>query len=215
MVPVDRRESRRAELEEFDERLRREHDIFHLAGVDEVGRGPLAGPVVAAAVILPPGAPLPGVDDSKRLTPEGRARVYGVIRRVALCCAWGIVTPSVIDRINILEASRLAMRRALAGLALPPQLVVVDGWELPRLTWPQHARPRADSTSLAVAAASVLAKVRRDRMMVRYGRLYPQYDFGGNKGYPTPGHLEALETHGACPIHRRSFAPVAQLRLTL
>lgn len=215
MVPVDRRDARRAELEGFDARLRREHDVSRLAGVDEVGRGPLAGPVVAAAVILPPGAPLPGVDDSKRLTPGARERVYDVIRQVAVAYAWAVVTPAVIDRINILEASRLAMRRALAGLGTAPELVVVDGWEVPRLGWRQVARPRADASSLAVAAASVLAKVRRDRMMARYSRVYPLYDFAGNKGYPTPEHLEALRVHGPCAIHRRSFGPVAQIGLGL
>ncbi|TPW11050.1 MAG: ribonuclease HII [bacterium] len=199
----------------FDQELRRRHAVEFLAGVDEVGRGPLAGPVVAAAVILPPHVDVPGADDSKKLTPAGRALLALEVRRVALAIGFGSVSPAVIDRINILEATRLAMRRALTALRPVPQLIVVDGWPLPGTPFRQEALPKADSLSLAVACASIVAKVRRDRLMARYGRVYPQYDFGGHKGYPTPGHLQALERHGPCPLHRQSFGPVSQLRLQL
>lgn len=212
MTHPERRKRDRA-LAAFDEDLRATHGVSLIAGVDEAGRGPLAGPVVAAAIILPPGATVPGADDSKRLSPEAREALFGEIRRVALACSWGVVCPATIDRINILEATRLAMRRALAALDPPPDAVLVDGWPVPGLEFLQVARPRADATSLSVACASILAKVRRDRMMVRWDRRYPQYDFAGNKGYGTPAHLSALEQHGPCPLHRFSFAPVAQLRI--
>ena len=184
-----------------------------LAGVDEVGRGPLAGPVIAAAVVLPAGVNVPGADDSKKLSPDERTLVAREVRRVALAIGFGSVSPMVIDRINILEATRLAMHRALAALAVVPELIVVDGWPLPGTHFRQEALPKADGKSLAVACASVVAKVRRDRLMARYGKLYPRYDFAGNKGYPTPAHRKALELHGPCPLHRRSFAPVSQLVL--
>jgi ribonuclease HII len=203
----------RRDLLGFDEELRRRHGIVLLAGVDEVGRGPLAGPVIAAAVILPAGVDVPEADDSKELEPEVRVRVAREVRRVALAVAFASVSPAVIDRINILEASRLAMRRALAALRPAPMLIVVDGWELPKAPCRQEALPQADGHSLAVACASVVAKVRRDRLMARYGRVFPHYDFHRNKGYPTPGHLAALEVHGPCPLHRQSFAPVRQLPL--
>ncbi|MDZ4804493.1 MAG: ribonuclease HII [Candidatus Eisenbacteria bacterium] len=199
----------------FDQELRQRYAVTFLAGVDEVGRGPLAGPVVAAAVILPADVDVPGADDSKRLTPAQRVLVAIEVRRVALAIGFGCVSPAVIDRINILEATRLAMRRALAALSPAPHLIVVDGWPLPASPFRQEALPRADSLSLAVACASVVAKVRRDRLMARYGRVFPQYDFGGNKGYPTPGHKQALERHGPCLLHRQSFAPGSQLRLLL
>jgi ribonuclease HII len=200
-------------LAAFDQDFRAAHGVSLVAGVDEAGRGPLAGPVVAAAVILPAGIIVPGADDSKKLRPEVRAALYEEIRRVALACSWGVVRPSVIDRINILEATRLAMRRALAALDPPPEAVLVDGGPVPGLAFRQVALPRADATSLAVACASILAKVRRDRSMLRWHQRYPQYDFAGNKGYGTPAHLSALERHGPCPLHRRSFAPVSQLRI--
>lgn len=206
----------------FDERARHRLGLPLLAGVDEVGRGPLAGPVVAAAVILRPGCVIPGANDSKKLAPETRERLYDLIRAEALSYGVALVKPVVIDRINILEASRLAMRRALARLAPAPDVVLVDGWELPHFhrvpglaAARQEAFPKADGLSQSVACASILAKVTRDRLMVRLHRRYPHYDFAGNKGYPTPAHLRALETHGPCAIHRRSFSPVAQLRLAL
>jgi ribonuclease HII len=208
-----RRAAREAALRAFDDELRAAEGITRLAGVDEVGRGPLAGPVVAAAVLLPPGVSVPGADDSKSLTPDERERVAEDIRRVALSIGFGLVRPALIDRMNILEASRLAMRRAVLALDPAPELVVVDGWEVPRFPAPQHARPKADATSLSVACASIVAKVRRDRIMARWHRVFPRYDFAGNKGYPTPAHRAALVEFGPCPIHRRSFQPVAQTAL--
>lgn len=213
MVPEvhgTRRAAREAALRAFDDELRASAGVVRLAGVDEVGRGPLAGPVVAAAVVLPVGVAVPGADDSKRLTPGEREHVARHIRQVALSVGFGLVRPALIDRMNILEASRLAMRRAVLALDPAPELVVVDGWEVPRFPVPQEARPKADATSLSVACASILAKVRRDRIMARWHRVFPKYDFAGNKGYPTPAHRAALAEHGPCPIHRRSFAPVAQ-----
>jgi ribonuclease HII len=209
------REARDRDLLHFDDGVRRDHRVSLIAGVDEVGRGPLAGPVVAAAVILPPGTLVPGADDSKALTPERREEVYRQILRVALACSWGLVHPKTIDRINILEASRLAMRRAIAALEPRPETAVIDGWSLPRLRLKQVAIPAADATSLSVACASILAKVRRDRIMVRQSRLFPEYDFAANKGYGTPAHMEVLDRIGPCPLHRRSFMPVAQMRLPL
>ena len=206
---------RRGDLLGFDEELRRTHAVTLLAGCDEVGRGPLAGPVVAAAVILPAGIDIPGADDSKVLTHEERVAVARQVRRVALAIGVGAVAPSVIDRINILEASRLAMRQALEALDPVPDMIIVDGWALPGTPFRQEARPRADGLSLAVACASVVAKVRRDRLMTRYGRAYPLYDFQSNKGYATRGHKRALNVHGPCPIHRHSFAPVSQLEMPL
>jgi len=203
------------ELSEFDDRLRAEQDVERLAGTDEVGRGPLAGPVVAAAVILPKGCVIPGADDSKALTAETRERLVPEIRAKALAVGWGIVRPATIDRMNILRASRMAMRRALAMLDPSAEVVVVDGWAVPRLRWRQVALPKADAKSLSVACASILAKVKRDRMMIRYDRKFPVYDFAGNKGYATEAHLKALDAHGPCPIHRYSFTPVAQIRLPL
>jgi ribonuclease HII len=211
----ERREIRDRDLLAFDDGIRLEHRTFLVAGVDEVGRGPLAGPVVAAAVILPPGTLIPGADDSKALTPEKREELYRDIVRLALAWSWGLVQPRTIDRINILEASRLAMRRALAGLDPRPETVVVDGWSVPRLRFAQVALPGADATSLSVACASILAKVRRDRIMTRCSRKFPEYDFKSNKGYGTPAHLEVLDRVGPCPLHRKSFMPVAQMRLPL
>lgn len=209
-------------LARFDEEIRLRASTSLMAGVDEAGRGPLAGPVVAAAVLLRPGALIAGADDSKKLTPAARERLDRVIRREALSFGVALVQPRVIDRINILEASRLAMRRALGRLTPRPELVLVDGWELPglnRVTGLESARqeafPKADGLSQTVACASILAKVARDRLMLRFHRRFPGYDFAANKGYPTPEHLRALQEIGPCPIHRRSFAPVAQLRLLL
>ena len=207
------REIRDRELLAFDDRIRNEHGTTLVAGMDEVGRGPLAGPVVAAAVILPAGTLIPGADDSKALTHEKREELYGVIVRVAIAWSWALVHPATIDRINILQASRLAMRRALAGLEPVPHATVVDGLTVPRLRTKQVALPGADATSLSVACASIIAKVRRDRIMVRHARRFPEYDFASNKGYGTPAHLEALDRFGPCPLHRRSFTPVAQMKL--
>ncbi len=187
-----------------------------VAGVDEAGRGPLAGPVVAAAVILPAAwadggfpADLRDLNDSKQLTATQRETFFA---RLTACpeIQHGIasVEPAEIDRVNILRATHQAMAAALAGLASSPEHVLVDGLPVAGLRWPQTALVKGDSRSYSIAAASVLAKVTRDRQMLEYDRVYPAYGFARHKGYPTPEHLAALRRHGPSPIHRHSFAPV-------
>ncbi len=179
-----------------------------LAGVDEAGRGPLAGPVVAGAVILDELQPIEGLDDSKRLAPRRRERLYDEIRARALCCAVGEASVEEIDRLNILQATMLAMQRAVAGLRLRPQRVLVDGNRLPLLPVPAEAVIGGDATVAAISAASILAKVHRDRLCLELHARHPQYGFDAHKGYASAAHLEALRAHGACVAHRRSFAPV-------
>jgi ribonuclease HII len=180
----------------------------HVAGVDEAGRGPLAGPVCAAAVILHPDRPIRGLRDSKQLSAESREELAELVRSRALAWAVAWADHEEIDRINILQASLLAMARAVAALAVEPHEVQVDGNQLPPVTLPVTAIIKGDSKVRAISAASILAKVERDAAMVRLHLLYPQYGFDVHKGYPTPAHLDALDRHGACAIHRRSFAPV-------
>jgi len=179
-----------------------------LAGVDEVGRGPLAGPVVAAAVILDPRRPVEGLRDSKKLTARRREILDEQIREQALAWALGRAEVHEIDRINILQASLLAMQRAVAGLALAPELVLVDGNRCPDLNYPSQAVVRGDSLVPAISAASIIAKVSRDREMVELDRRYPGYGLAKHKGYPSKAHLEALQVLGVTPVHRRSYAPV-------
>jgi ribonuclease HII len=181
---------------------------MHVAGTDEVGRGCLAGPVVAAAVILKPGIPIPGLADSKLLSARQRDRLVPKI--LAACVGWGIgaVAPAGIDRWNIRRASFRAMRRAIERLPVKPDHVIVDGFRIPRFELPQTALIKGDRICRTVAAASVLAKVARDRRMDRYHLLYPQYGFDSNRGYPTQDHLRALDSFGPTPLHRRSFSPV-------
>jgi ribonuclease HII len=185
-----------------------------IAGVDEAGRGPIAGPVVAACVVLPPRHTLAGIADSKQLTPAQREALYDAITRHALAWAIGLASPREIERYNILQASLLAMRRAVLALPLIPQQVLVDGKHaIPNLPLPQQAVVGGDALEESIAAASILAKVARDRIMRELDRLYPQYGFAQHKGYPTALHLQRLRQYGACPAHRRTYAPVAQLRL--
>jgi ribonuclease HII len=184
-----------------------------VAGIDEAGRGPLAGPVVAAAVILHPGRPIAGVADSKALSAEHRERLSGVIRRDALLFGLGWADPAEIDALNILQATFLAMRRAVLALAVIPEYLLVDGNRLPSLSGlgeglAARAIVRGDETEAAISAASILAKTARDRYMNHMDTLYPEYDFASHKGYPTPRHRRLLALYGPCPIHRRSFAPV-------
>jgi ribonuclease HII len=179
-----------------------------VAGVDEAGRGSLAGPVVAAAVVVDPRSAVPGVDDSKCLTAPERERLAGAIRATALAFAVVAVSADVIDRINILEATRRAMAKAAARLHPAPDCVVVDAVCLSGLRVPCLSLIRGDSVSYAVACASILAKVERDRMMADLDRDYPQYGFGTHKGYGVPEHLQALETFGPCPVHRLTYRPV-------
>ena len=180
-----------------------------LAGVDEAGRGPLAGPVVAAAVILDARNPIAGLADSKKLTALRREKLYDEIHAKALCCSIALASVEEIDRLNILQATLLAMKRAVEGLRLKPNKVLVDGNRLPTLTIRAEAIVKGDALVPAISAASILAKVYRDRWCVEFDLQYPQYGFAGHKGYGTAEHLAALRLHGACPQHRRSFAPVA------
>lgn len=179
-----------------------------IAGVDEAGRGPLAGPVAAAAVILAPSKPVHGLKDSKLLTPSQREALAAEICVSALAWAVGWADHTEIDRLNILQASLLAMQRAVSALGVIPGKVLVDGNRCPLLPYPTEAIVKGDSKIEAISAASILAKVERDAMMRRYDREFPVYGFSIHKGYPTPAHLDALANHGACTIHRCSFAPV-------
>ncbi|MFZ2306429.1 MAG: ribonuclease HII [Rhodoferax sp.] len=182
-----------------------------IAGVDEAGRGPLAGPVVAAAVILDDLNPIRGLADSKVLTARRREQLYDEIRAKALCCSIAEASVEEIDEINILQATMLAMRRAVEGLRLKPTKVLVDGNRLPVLDMLAEAIVKGDSKVPAISAASILAKVTRDRWCAELDAQYPQYGFAGHKGYGTAEHLLALQTHGACPQHRRTFSPVARV----
>lgn len=181
-----------------------------VAGVDEAGRGPLAGPVVAAAVILDDLQPIAGLADSKTLTAARREALFDEIRARALCCSIAEASVEEIDRLNILQATLLAMRRAVQGLRLKPTLALVDGNRLPQLDMPAEAIVKGDARVAAISAASILAKVTRDRWCAELHTQYPLYGFAGHKGYGTAEHLAALQAHGACPQHRRSFAPVAR-----
>ncbi|MDP2163410.1 MAG: ribonuclease HII [Polaromonas sp.] len=181
------------------------------AGVDEAGRGPLAGPVVAAAVILDDLQPIKGLADSKVLTALRREKLYDEIRAKALCCSIAMATVEEIDSLNILQATLLAMRRAVEGLRLKPVKVLVDGNRLPTLSILAEAIVKGDARIPAISAASILAKVHRDRWCEQFHLEYPQYGFAGHKGYGTAEHLAALREHGACPQHRRSFSPVAEV----
>jgi ribonuclease HII len=180
-----------------------------VAGVDEAGRGPLAGPVVAAAVILDELHPIKGLADSKQLSAARRETLYDEIRAKALCCSVAEASVEEIDRLNILQATMLAMQRAVQGLRLKPAKVLVDGNRLPPLDVLAEAIVQGDAKVQAISAASIVAKVTRDRLLVELHQRHPQYGFDRHKGYGTALHLAALREHGALPVHRRSFAPVA------
>jgi ribonuclease HII len=182
-----------------------------VAGVDEAGRGPLAGPVVAAAVILDDLRPIAGLNDSKKLSAARREKLFDEIRAKALCCSIAQASVEEIDEINILQATLLAMRRAVEGLRLKPGKVLVDGNRLPVLDVLAEAIVKGDATVPAISAASILAKVTRDRWCAELDAQYPQYGFAAHKGYGTAEHLAALQTHGACPEHRKTFAPVTRV----
>lgn len=182
-----------------------------VAGVDEAGRGPLAGPVVAAAVILDDLQPIKGLADSKVLTALRRERLFDEIRAKALCCSIAEASVEEIDQFNILQATLLAMRRAVEGLRLKPAKVLVDGNRLPVLDVLAEAIVKGDATVPAISAASILAKVYRDRWCAEFDQQYPQYGFARHKGYGTAEHLAALRTHGACPQHRKTFRPVTDV----
>ena len=194
--------------------LLRNSGTFPVAGIDEAGRGPLAGPVICAAVILPLEINLAGLDDSKKLTARNRERIYlAITQHPAIRWASVQISAEEIDRLNILRATHAGMRRAWEKLDPRPGHVLIDGLPVPDFPCPQTALVGGDGISLSIAAASVVAKVDRDRAMLEYDRLYPEYGFAKHKGYPTAEHFAKLRAHGPCPIHRRSFAPVAQAEL--
>lgn len=181
-----------------------------VCGVDEAGRGPLAGPVVAAAVILDPARPIPGLNDSKKLSEKKREALAVLIRERAI--AWAVAEASIeeIDRLNILHASMLAMQRAVAALSVRPESALIDGNRCPKLDIPAEAVVKGDGKIASIAAASILAKTVRDAGMLDLHAQYPMYGFDRHMGYPTAAHFAALEAHGASPVHRRSFGPVAR-----
>lgn len=176
-----------------------------VCGIDEAGRGPLSGPVVAAACVLAPDTDIPSLNDSKKLTPAKRERLYDLIVERALDFAVGLASPAEIDEMNILNATMLAMRRAIAGLTVPPDYALVDGNCTRDFPIPARAIVKGDSLSMSISAASILAKVTRDRLCMEDDRLYPQYGFSRHKGYGTAAHIAALRAFGPCPIHRRTF----------
>ncbi|NOZ08349.1 MAG: ribonuclease HII [FCB group bacterium] len=184
--------------------------VERIAGIDEAGRGPLAGPVVAAAVVLPAEVELEGVRDSKKLTALKRERLFAVIRREASDIGIGIVHERQIDKLNILQATYLAMRKAVGSLKMRPEVLLVDGNPADLPGYLQESIIHGDDRSLSIAAASIIAKVTRDRLMEQYAVVYPEYAFSSNKGYGTREHLKAIREFGAAPIHRKSFNPVSQ-----
>lgn len=194
----------------------RTRGLTKVAGVDEAGRGPLAGPVSAAAVLLPPGWRCPGLDDSKKLTAAKRERLFEVITTdVSVCWSLAYAEPEEIDRINILRATHAAMARAVKGLSLAVDHCLIDGLRVRDFPWPHDGIVKGDGKSLSIAAASIIAKVSRDRVMHQFAVEFPEYGFERHMGYGTKMHLEALRLHGPCRLHRRSFQPVAQLALPL
>jgi len=192
------------------EKTAKRKGFSNIAGVDEAGRGPLAGPVVSAAVILPSSFPVSGITDSKKLTPKKRAGLYEKIYEYAFSIGIGIVDPVEIDRINILEAVLLSMAMAVARLKPSPGFLHIDGTFRIKSNIPQEPIVKGDSLSISIASASIVAKVTRDRLMKRYDKEYPRFGFGRHKGYPTKAHREAIRTFGPCPIHRRSFKGVKE-----
>ncbi|HAY39162.1 MAG TPA: ribonuclease HII [Desulfobacteraceae bacterium] len=181
-----------------------------IAGIDEAGRGPLAGPVVSAAVIIPISLQIPGVSDSKKLSPKQRDYLYEKIYDLAVSVGIGIVDPFEIDRINILQAALLSMAMAVENLDPQPDCLLIDGTFLISSVLPQEAIPKGDALSISISAASIVAKVTRDRLMERYHHDYPQFGFSKHKGYPTKAHKKAIQRFGCCPIHRRSFKGVKE-----
>jgi ribonuclease HII len=193
------------------ERGAREAGYVCIAGLDEAGRGPLAGPVVAAAVVLPEGLFLPGLTDSKQVVEHERDRLFDVIREKAVCYGIGVADERTIDDVNIYQATIIAMERALLELHPRPDYLLLDAITLPRISLPQKPLIKGDCRSHSIAAASILAKVTRDRMMLALDGRFPQYNFKKHKGYGTKEHLEALRTHGPCEAHRKTFNPVARM----
>ena len=198
-------EKERARIETMKVYEREYESHGWVCGIDEVGRGPLCGPVVASAVILPKDCQILYLNDSKKLSEKKREELYDVIMEQAVAVGVGMATPQRIDEINILQATYEAMRQAIAGLKVRPAVLLNDAVTIPEVEIPQIPIIKGDAKSVSIAAASIIAKVTRDRMMVEYDRLYPGYDLASNKGYGTKVHMEALKTIGPCEIHRRSF----------
>ena len=203
-LPIARKENYPAEIQQFEVNLRQQ-GYQRIAGIDEAGRGALAGPVVAAAVILPADCELAGVTDSKQLTPKKRAELFDEIRRTAVAVGVGCVDNEEIDRINILQATMAAMAQAIAQITPAPDYALVDGTHLPEISLPAAAIPKGDTLIQSIAAASIIAKVTRDRLMIELDETYLGYGFQIHKGYGTLLHRQAIAQLGPCPIHRRSF----------
>lgn len=192
------------------EKAARKNGYAAVAGIDEAGRGPLAGPVVSAAVILPESLPVSGIRDSKKINPKQRDRLFDEIHCHAIAVGVGVVSPADIDRMNILQASLWSMRLAVEQLRAVPDFLLIDGIFPISSDLPQQAIPKGDSLSISIAAASIVAKVTRDRMMDTYDEAYPEFEFSKNKGYPTPSHKAAIRRNGHCPIHRLTFKGVKE-----
>lgn len=200
------------DIYQYDQSLRKQ-GYLRLAGIDEAGRGPLAGPVVAAAVVMEHGVTIAGLRDSKKVPEEERESLYASIQALAVDIGIGIVEPEDIDRLNILRATRQAMIIAVAKLSVTPDMLIIDALSLPSVPIPQHSPIKAESISASVAAASIIAKHTRDNIMLQYHHQYPQYNFRKHKGYATQEHLETLQRFGPCPIHRKSFFRVMSIEL--
>ena len=202
MVALEQEKQRIESLRIYEEKYR---EYAYICGIDEVGRGPLAGPVVAGAVILPRDCRILYINDSKQLSEKKREELYDIIMEKAVCCAVGYASPERIDEINILQATYEAMRQAIGCLNPQPDLLLNDAVTIPGVSIRQIPIIKGDAKSITIGAASIIAKVTRDRLMQEYDKVYPQYDFAGNKGYGSQAHIEALKKYGACPIHRSSF----------
>ena len=211
-LPIARRGNYPAEIQQFEENLRQQ-GYQRIAGIDEAGRGALAGPVVAAAVILPIDCQISGVTDSKQLTPKRRAELFDEIYRTAVAVGVGCVDNKEIDQINILQATMAAMAQAIAQITPAPDYALVDGTHLPEIFLPAEAIPKGDTLIQSIAAASIIAKVTRDRLMIEFDATYPGYGFQVHKGYGTLLHRQAIDQLGPCPIHRRSFKLLSNERL--
>ena len=202
LLALEKEKQRIEKLRVYEEQYR---EFEYICGIDEVGRGPLAGPVVAGAVILPRDCRILYVNDSKQLSEKKREELYGIIMDKAVACAVGYATPERIDEINILQATYEAMREAIGKLNPAPQILLNDAVTIPGVNIRQVPIIKGDAKSITIGAASIIAKVTRDRLMVEYDKVFPQYDFAGNKGYGSAAHIEALKKYGPTPIHRRSF----------
>ena len=198
-------ERERARTEELKKYERMYEECTYICGIDEVGRGPLAGPVVAGAVILPKDCDILYINDSKQLSEKKREELYDIIMDKAVSCAVGYATPERIDEINILQATYEAMRDAIGHLSVVPDILLNDAVTIPGVNMKQVPIIKGDAKSISIGAASIIAKVTRDRLMVEYDKVFPEYDFAGNKGYGSAAHIEALKKYGPTPIHRRSF----------